>query len=60
MSAEKQPLARYLAWLVLLMVLLFSAFMRYGLLDVPLERDEGEYAYGGQLLLQGILPYQQM
>ena len=34
--------------------------MRYGLLDVPLERDEGEYAYGGQLLLQGILPYQQM
>src|SRR5262249_49121399 len=25
---------------------------------VPLERDEGEYAYSGQLILQGIPPYQ--
>lgn len=25
---------------------------------MPLERDEGEYAYAGQLLLQGISPYQ--
>jgi hypothetical protein len=25
---------------------------------VPLERDEGEYAYAGQLMLQGIPPYQ--
>jgi len=56
----EQPLTRYLAWVVLLTVLLFSAFIRYRLLDVPLQRDEGEYAYGGQLLLQGILPYQQM
>ena len=45
---------------MLLAILLSSAVVRYGLLDVPLERDEGEYAYGGQLLLQGILPYQQM
>jgi hypothetical protein len=27
------------------------------LLDVPLERDEGEYAYAGQLILQGVPPY---
>jgi hypothetical protein len=26
--------------------------------DFPLERDEGEYAYAGQLILQGIPPYQ--
>src|SRR5262249_41161593 len=26
--------------------------------DIPLERDEGEYAYAGQLILQGIPPYQ--
>jgi 4-amino-4-deoxy-L-arabinose transferase-like glycosyltransferase len=26
-------------------------------LDVPLERDEGEYAYMGQLVLQGVPPY---
>jgi hypothetical protein len=26
-------------------------------LGIPLERDEGEYAYAGQLMLQGIPPY---
>src|SRR5262249_7802752 len=26
-------------------------------LGIPLERDEGEYAYAGQLILQGIPPY---
>src|SRR5881398_3270060 len=30
---------------------------RIRLLGLPLERDEGEYAYTGQLLLQGIPPY---
>jgi hypothetical protein len=30
---------------------------RVRLLDVPLERDEGEYAYMGQLMLHGIAPY---
>ena len=25
---------------------------------MPLERDEGEYAYAGQLILQGIPPYE--
>lgn len=32
--------------------------VRLRLLNLPLERDEGEYAYAGQLLLQGIPPYQ--
>ncbi|MGP8201200.1 MAG: ArnT family glycosyltransferase [Limisphaerales bacterium] len=27
------------------------------MLAIPLERDEGEFAYGGQLMLQGIPPY---
>jgi hypothetical protein len=31
--------------------------LRVHLLDAPLERDEGEYAYTGQLILQGYLPY---
>ena len=31
--------------------------IRYRLRDMPLERDEGEYAYSGQLLLEGIPPY---
>ena len=32
-------------------------WVRLRLLDLPLERDEGEYAYMAQQLLQGILPY---
>ena len=27
---------------------------------MPLERDEGEYAYAGQLILQGHLPYERL
>ncbi|HTR41192.1 MAG TPA: glycosyltransferase family 39 protein [Pseudomonadales bacterium] len=46
------------AWLGVLIVLLLVGFVRYRLLDMPLERDEGEYACAGQLLLQGIPPYQ--
>ncbi len=42
---------------LLLITLLFGA-IRYRLRSMPLERDEGEYAYSGQLMLQGIPPYQ--
>jgi len=60
-QAAKQPFTHHWIWWVLLaIVLLLAVSMRYGLLDVPLERDEGEYAYAGQLILQGIPPYQQL
>lgn len=36
----------------------FVAIVRLRVADVPLERDEGEYAYAGRLILQGIPPYQ--
>jgi hypothetical protein len=39
-------------------VLVIVAAARLRLLDFPLERDEGEYAYAGQLILQGIPPYE--
>jgi len=45
-------------WLLLLLVLAVNFAIRWRLRDLPLERDEGEYAYAGQLLLQGIPPYQ--
>jgi hypothetical protein len=45
-------------WLVVLAVLLFVGFIRVRMLEMPLERDEGEYAYAGQLILQGIPPYE--
>ena len=46
-----------LAWLGLFIVILFVGFIRYRLIGVPLERDEGEYGYAAQLILQGIPPY---
>lgn len=45
-------------WIVLLAVICFiCTLIRIRLLDLPLERDEGEYAYAGQLMLHGIAPY---
>ena len=41
----------------LVVVMVFFAFVRVRMRDVPLERDEGEFAYVGQLMLQGIPPY---
>jgi dolichyl-phosphate-mannose-protein mannosyltransferase len=43
--------------LVLLLTLLLFGLIRYRQRTTPLERDEGEYAYSGQLMLQGIPPY---
>ena len=45
------------AWVALGLVILFVVAERIRLLNLPLERDEGEYAYIGQLMLQGIAPY---
>jgi len=41
----------------LFLVLALTAVVRYSVLDMPLDRDEGEYAYGAQRLLVGKLPY---
>lgn len=43
-------------WLLILVIVFFAA-LRFRLREIPLERDEGEYAYSGQLMLQGIPPY---
>jgi hypothetical protein len=56
---SQQANLRVAVWGLLLVVFL-TMVIRYGLIEVPFERDEGEYAYGGQLILQGILPYQQI
>jgi hypothetical protein len=47
----------YIALFVIVPVILFTAGVRIRLLEVPLERDEGEYAYAGQLMLEGVAPY---
>ena len=45
------------AWGLVALIVVAAAAVRYRLLGLPLDRDEGEYAYFGQLLLQGIPPY---
>jgi hypothetical protein len=46
-----------LPFVFLLFVIAFTIFFRVRLLNVPLERDEGEYAYVAQLMLDGTPPY---
>lgn len=45
------------SWIALGVIVLAVAAIRIRLLQIPLERDEGEFAYMGQLMLQGIPPY---
>ncbi len=49
--------SRKWVWIALLAIILFTIILRIGLLNVPLERDEGEYAYGAQLILHGLPIY---
>ena len=57
-SHNRLNIPDYVYYLALLLIIVFFALIRIRLRDIPLERDEGEFAYGGQLLLQGIPPYQ--
>jgi hypothetical protein len=51
-------LPRYWRYAAIFIVILLVAGIRFRLRNTPLERDEGEYAYAGQLILQGVPPYQ--
>jgi len=58
LPTEKQKSGQsYLPWLFVFAIVLSTAAIRFRLADVPLERDEGEYAYAGRLILDGIAPY---
>jgi hypothetical protein len=50
-------LVRFAWWTLAIIVFGLVLAIRIRLLGIPLERDEGEYAYAGQLTLQGIPPY---
>ena len=56
-GAESVRNVRPWVWVALGVVLLFSTSVRLRLLKAPLERDEGEYAYAGQLICEGVAPY---
>ena len=46
-----------IGWCLLAAAVIFAVYVRVRLREFPLERDEGEFAYAGQLLLHGIPPY---
>src|ERR1035438_7898648 len=48
---------RYFSYMLLFVVIAMFGAIRFRLRNMPLERDEGEYAYTGQLMLQGIPSY---
>ncbi len=48
--------SRY-SWLVVALVAGLALWVRVRLSAMPLERDEGEFAYMGQLILKGVPPY---
>ena len=50
-------LVQFAWWALATIVFTLVVAIRIRLLRIPLERDEGEYAYAGQLILQGIPPY---
>ena len=50
-------LPRWVILVALAIIVCGTSAIRLRLADMPLERDEGEYAYAGQLMLQGIPPY---
>src|SRR3954468_1720921 len=56
-TSTAPPRASWLIWALLAIVLLGILVIRWRLRECPLERDEGEYAYIGRLLLNGEAPY---
>ncbi len=50
-------LVQFAWWALAIIAFTLVIVIRIRLLGIPLERDEGEYAYAGQLILQGIPPY---
>lgn len=46
-------------WVALVSVMVLAVWVRVRHLGAPLERDEGEYAYAGALLLDGVPPYRE-
>lgn len=57
MTIYDRYICKYWDIILLVFIIALAALLRSGLLSVPLERDEGEYAYTAQLILQGIPPY---
>src|SRR5580765_2794824 len=58
-TADFRALLRRRAWIIVVLTILLVFAIRIRLRQMPLERDEGEYAYAGQLILHGVPPYKE-
>ena len=56
-KSMRANLSKHWPWIGVAIVIVFITAIRIRLLQIPLERDEGEFAYMGQLMVQGIPPY---
>ena len=56
-KAGKPDKFSFWCWVALVLVIVGAAVIRGRLSSIPLERDEGEYAYMAQLMLKGVPPY---
>lgn len=56
-TVNLRGILRNRAWIIVSLTILLVFAIRVRLRQMPLERDEGEYAYAGQLILHGVPPY---
>jgi hypothetical protein len=56
-AACANSISNYPLFILFILLISITIIIRIRTLAVPLERDEGEYAYAGQLMLQGVPPY---
>ena len=54
---KRYHVSKYFPWIAMGIILFSTVVLRLSMLQMLLERDEGEFAYMGQLLLQGLPPY---
>ena len=56
-SVLRPQTVKLVAWGLLAAAICFAIYVRLRLAEFPLERDEGEFAYAGHLILHGEPPY---
>ena len=57
MNENKILSPKVIPYLILGLAILWVSYVRLQFLEIPFERDEGEYCYHAQLLLEGKIPY---
>jgi len=58
MRIDNKKFLNYIIWGIFIAVLILVTVIRLRMLNTPLERDEGEYAYIGQQWLLGKVPFE--